>query len=297
MTLGVEFPSPPVTGGPRCPRILPCPCRSRPLPAMIWARRGRAWPSGDGRPGPVGGPGLAGQGLRRESLPESLLAGGAIAAAAAAEHCHRQERALNAEVTALCLVTGALFPMLGYDSVLALVFNMPGLPGQAARHPGADRPRLLQGAGAVRRGPGPGHVRVRRGPRTTSPRARTGPRSAWRSPRSTAPPWNCSATRCSRRSSASPPRARGRCCAWSGLLRWGTRRWKAAVIGRYLDGENALADGLQDAFGPGQLNLADRGFFSMDRWIRFSAAGADLLWRVIVSVTVSVRPYVQTCAR
>ena len=68
-----------------------------------------------------------------------------------------------------------------------------------------------------------------------------------------------------------------------GLLRSGTRRWKAAVIGRYLDGENALADGVQDAFGPGQLNLADRGFFSMDRWIRFSAAGADLLWRVIVS--------------
>ena len=51
-----------------------------------------------------------------------------------------------------------------------------------------------------------------------------------------------------------------------GLLHSGTRRWKAAVIGRYLDGENALADGLQDAFGPGQLNLADRGFFSMDRW-------------------------------
>ena len=65
-----------------------------------------------------------------------------------------------------------------------------------------------------------------------------------------------------------------------GLLHSGTRRWKAAVIGRYLDGENALADGLQDAFGPGQLNLADRGFFSMDRWIRFSSAWRYLLWRV-----------------
>ena len=65
-----------------------------------------------------------------------------------------------------------------------------------------------------------------------------------------------------------------------GLLHSGTRRWKAAVIGCYLDGENALADGLQDAFGPGQLNLADRGFFSMDRWIRFSGAGAHLAWRV-----------------
>ena len=28
------------------------------------------------------------------------------------------------------------------------------------------------------------------------------------------------------------------------------------------------------------LNLADRGFFSMDRWIRFSARGAHLAWRV-----------------
>ena len=28
------------------------------------------------------------------------------------------------------------------------------------------------------------------------------------------------------------------------------------------------------------LNLADRGFFSMDRFVRFSAAGAHLAWRV-----------------
>ena len=79
------------------------------------------------------GPGLWEDGewladLRRESLLESLLADGTIAAAAAAEHAHKQERALNAEVTALCLVTGALFPVLGYDAVLALVFGMPGVP-------------------------------------------------------------------------------------------------------------------------------------------------------------------------
>jgi hypothetical protein len=36
-------------------------------------------------------------------------------------------------------------------------------------------------------------------------------------------------------------------------------RWKAAVIGRFRGGENALADGLQDAFGPSQLKLADCG--------------------------------------
>ncbi len=39
-----------------------------------------------------------------------------------------RERALNAEITALCLVAGALFPVLGYDSVLALVFGLPGVP-------------------------------------------------------------------------------------------------------------------------------------------------------------------------
>ena len=64
------------------------------------------------------------------------------------------------------------------------------------------------------------------------------------------------------------------------LLQAGTMRWKAAAIGGYHDGENALADQLEGALGPGQLSLADRGFFSMDRWLRFSAAGAHLLWRV-----------------
>ena len=106
-----------------------CHARARP----VHRRRGRR-PAGGGPGRP--GRGRAGPwededwlaGLRRESIPESLLADGAIASAAAAEHGHRQERALNAEVTALCLVTGALFPVLGYDSVLALVFGMPGVP-------------------------------------------------------------------------------------------------------------------------------------------------------------------------
>jgi hypothetical protein len=61
--------------------------------------------------------------LRRESLLESLMSDGAVAAAASAEHGHKLERALNAEVTALSLACGALFPVLGYDAVLALVFG------------------------------------------------------------------------------------------------------------------------------------------------------------------------------
>jgi hypothetical protein len=63
-------------------------------------------------------------------------------------------------------------------------------------------------------------------------------------------------------------------------VRTASRRWIAAAAGGYLDGENTLADELEDSFTGGILNLADRGFFSMDRWIRFSARGAHLAWRV-----------------
>ncbi len=63
-------------------------------------------------------------------------------------------------------------------------------------------------------------------------------------------------------------------------VRTGSRRWIGAAIGGYHDGENALVDELASTLRPGMLNLADRGFFSMDRWIRFSATGAHLCWRV-----------------
>ena len=49
-------------------------------------------------------------------------------AVAGAEHGHRLDRALTAEVTALCVITGALFPDQGYDMILATVFGMPGVP-------------------------------------------------------------------------------------------------------------------------------------------------------------------------
>jgi len=60
--------------------------------------------------------------------------------------------------------------------------------------------------------------------------------------------------------------------AWG---RPGPRRWKTAAVGGYHDGENALADELEGSLSEGMLNLADRGFFSMSRRIRFSRA-----WRV-----------------
>jgi hypothetical protein len=217
-------------------------------------------------------------GLRRESLPESLLAGGTIAAAAAAGHAHKQERALNAEVTALCLVTGALFPVLGYDSVLALVFGMPGVPVR----PGTPVPT----------GPAYSRARERHGEaparamfesdaaRTDIPAGQDGTAFGLEITQVDGTTLELFGDPALAEEFGVPAPGARPLLRLVGLLRSGTRRWKAAVIGRYLDGENTLADGLQDAFGPGQLNLADRGFLSMDRWIRFSGAGADLLWRV-----------------
>ena len=229
------------------------------------------------------GPGLWEDGewladLRRESLLESLLAGGAIAAAARAEHHHQLERALNAEVTALCLVTGALFPVLGYDAVLALVFGMPGLPvrpgtpvptgpaySKARERSGEAPARAMFGADASRDDIPAGQDGTAFGLEITQIDGTT--LELFNDP--------LLADAFGTPSAAAKPLLR-----LAGLLHSGTRRWKAAVIGGYLDGENALAGRLQDAFGPGQLNLADRGFFSMDRFIRFSGTGAHLLWRV-----------------
>jgi len=272
MTLGVESRS--QSQEPRCLRILPCPSPSTagddsgdPPEAGLAARV-------------AAGPGLRDDGewlaeLRRESLLESLLADGAVAAAAAADHAHRLERALNAEVTALCLVAGALFPLLGYDGVLALVFGLPGVPVR----PGTPVPT---------------------GPALSRGRARLGEDAAramfWYDAARTDVPAGPDGTAFGRELTqidgttlelfndpalaeefGVPAPSAKPLLRLVGLLHSGTRRWKAAVIGRYLDGENALADQLQDAFGPGQLNLADRGFFSMDRWIRFSGTSADLL--------------------
>ena len=58
-------------------------------------------------------------------------------------------------------------------------------------------------------------------------------------------------------------------------------RWVlAARLGSSGTSEQALVDQMADCLAPGTLNLCDRNFFSMDRWLRFSAAGGHLAWRV-----------------
>ncbi len=165
------------------------------------------------------GPGLWEDGewladLRRESLLESLLASrGDRRKAAGAGHRHKLERALNAAGHGAVPGHRGAVPGPGLRRGPRPGIRHAGRRCQA-RHPGADRPGLLQGAGTVRRGPRPGHVRGRRGPgrRSRGPgrdRVRPGNR-----PDGTT--WNCSMTRCSRTRSAPLPPPRSRCCAWSG---------------------------------------------------------------------------------
>jgi hypothetical protein len=60
----------------------------------------------------------------------------------------------------------------------------------------------------------------------------------------------------------------------------GTHAITAAALGPYGTSENALADELLGALGEGMLCLADRGFYSFERFQNARAAGAELLWRV-----------------
>ena len=217
--------------------------------------------------------------LRRDGMVSELLAGGVLArAAAGGGHGCRIERALTAAMILLCLVTGALFASQPYAMVLARAFRMPG----ARVRPGTPVPTP---------------------PALSQARARLGEEPArlafeLDAARDDVPPCEGGALfglelvifdgttldlhACPELAAefgvpegGTRPQLRV-----TALLQAGTMRWRAAAVGGYHDGENALCDQLEGALRPGQLSLADRGFFSMDRWIRFSGTGAHLLWRV-----------------
>jgi len=215
---------------------------------------------------------------RRDSLIAELLASGVIGRAVAGGHRCRLDRALGAAMTLLCVITCCLFTGQGYDMVLARAFRMPG----ARVRPGTPVPT---------------------GPALSQARARLGEEPARRAFELDAArddvPLAAGGTAfglelvifdgttfdlfaCPELAAefgvprlGTNPKLRA-----VALLQAGSMRWKAAALGGYHDGENALADQLQGALGAGMLSLADRGFFSMDRWIRFSGTGAHLLWRV-----------------
>jgi hypothetical protein len=217
--------------------------------------------------------------LRRDGLITELLAGGVIRRACeAGGHAHQIERALTAAVTLLCVVTGALFPGLGYDMVLAKAFAMPGTRVRPAT-PVPTGAAFSQGRARL------GEQPARRAyeldaARDDVPLAAGG--TAWGLELVIFDGTTLDLHACPELAAefgvpegGTRPQLRV-----TALLQAGTMRWLAAAVGGYHDGENALADKLEGALRPGQLSLADRGFFSMDRWIRFSLTGAHLLWRV-----------------
>jgi hypothetical protein len=247
---------------------------------------------GDGLPEAGGAAGLAGRvaagpglwedwlaGLRREGLIGELLADGVIAAAVAeGGHGHRLDRALTAEVTALCVIAGALFPDQGYDLILARVFGMPGVPVK----PGTvtpSGPALSKARNRL------GEQVMRRVFELDAARPDIVPDAGGTAfgleltvfDGTTAEVFNDPGLAAEFGVPEGGTKPKIRIVAH---LQAGTRRWKAAAVGGYHDGENALADELEGSLSEGMLNLADRGFFSMSRWIRFSRAGAHLLWRV-----------------
>jgi hypothetical protein len=64
-----------------------------------------------------------------------------------------------------------------------------------------------------------------------------------------------------------------------GLAECGTHAIAHAALGPCAYSENELADGLLAALGEGMLCLADRGFYSFQRFQNARQTGAQLLWR------------------
>ncbi len=216
--------------------------------------------------------------LRRDGMVSELLAGGVLARAAAeGGHGCRIERALTAVMILLCLVTGALFASQSYAMVLARAFAMPGArvrPGTPVPTP----PALSQAR--ARLGEQPARLAFELdAARDDVPLCEGGALFGLELvifDGTTLDLHACPELAAEFGVPEGGTRPQLRVTA---LLQAGTMRWRAAAVGGYHDGENALADQPEGALRPGQLSLADRGFFSMDRWIRFSATGAHLLWR------------------
>ena len=217
--------------------------------------------------------------LGRQGLLEELLAHDVIARALRETPSgHKYDRVLTAKMTVICVLVACLFPGAGYDTVLATAFGLPGL-------------RLRPGAGAPT-GPAFSQARKLLGEQVMQrifeldaavADADLGIGLLWKGLEVTAidgTTMELARNGVLEGEFGTPAAGARPLLRVTAHVRTATFRWISAAIGGYHDGENALADQLQDSFTPGILNLADRGFFSMHRWIRFSAAGAHLAWRI-----------------
>ena len=217
--------------------------------------------------------------LDRQGLLEELLASGVIARALAeAPAGHRYDRTLTAKMTIVCVLVACLFPGAGYDSVLATAFGLPGLnlkPGTGTPTGAAfSQARKLLGEQVMKR-----LFELD----AAVADADLGIGLLWKELEVTAvdgTTMELAGNDVLAGEFGTPADGAKPLLRITAHVRTATFRWIGAAAGGYHDGENALADQLEASFGPGILNLADRGFFSMDRFLRFSARGAHLAWRV-----------------
>jgi len=179
-------------------------------------------------------------------------------------------------MTLVCVLAGCLFPSGGYDQVLARAFAIPGLrfwpwPVPAASALSQARERL--GEHAVRRLSETG---------AEAGDAELGLSALWHGLEVTAIDGTTleldrnDVLACEFGSSSEAGRPLLRIV---GHVRVASRRWIAAETGTCHQGENELADGLPGSLRGGMVNLADRGFPSMKRYLAAAATGSDLVWR------------------
>jgi len=215
--------------------------------------------------------------LDRGGLLEELLGRDVIERALEeAPGAHRYDSALNAKMTMVCVLVACLFPGEGYDRVLARAFGLPGLrfrPGKAPTASALSQARERLGEHAVRR---LFEIDAETGD------AELGLTALWHGLEVTAIDGTTmeldrsDALACEFGSSSDAGRPLLRIV---GHVRVATRRWIAAEPGSYHQGENELADRLLGSFRSGIVNLADRGFPSMERYLAAAGTGADLVWR------------------
>lgn len=215
--------------------------------------------------------------VERAGLLARLVAGGDVEHALAG-HTDLRRRALPGGSTVAVVLALALHSGEGYDSVLAkTVPHLRGgtlLPGLVPSASALSKARTRLGAQPLRR------VFERQAAADTAP---AGPGASAFGLVVTGFDGTClelandpgliEEFRCP--TGAKRPQARV-----VTLVTCGDRKVRAAAIGSYHTSEQELVDLLADALCPGTVNLADRNFFSMHRFLRFTATGAHLLWRV-----------------
>jgi hypothetical protein len=213
----------------------------------------------------------------------SWLAGGdAIGAALTASgHTDARRRVLTGEMTVLSILGLCLYSGEGYDSVLARV--LPAVPGALGAGGAVPTASALSQARA-RLPTQPGGEPVRRLFEVTAAAADEalpgGTAFGLELTAFDGTVFDLAASQEIGAVFATPSGGRFPQARLVTLISCGTRRVRAAALGSCGDSEQALVDGLRSAVGPATLNLADRNFFSMARWVDFAATGGHLAWRV-----------------